>query len=100
MRERQKLERVYHGHKIISIQNEEPVENSDGFSHTVYDKSNTLIGGTYSTLGQALKTAKYGVNPDSTLSGTTTWSGDDAKAVVESLNEETETELPETEEHE
>ena len=42
MRDPQHLERTYHGHRVISIQNMEPVENSDGWTHTVYDENKTL----------------------------------------------------------
>ena len=53
MSERQKLERDYHGYKVVSLQLLEPVENSDGWEHSVLDKDGVEIAFSY-TLADAI----------------------------------------------
>ena len=96
MRDPQHLERNYHGHKIISIQNMEPVEKSDGWTHAVYDENKTLSG-TFETLGAAIQCAKRAKHEAVAVDV------DGSIKPIEDLSyepEETETDLPETEENE
>jgi hypothetical protein len=67
MRDPQELERIYHDHRIISIQNMEPHPDGDGWIHSVYNDSKTLVG-TFGTLGDAIQCAKRAKYPGMNLS--------------------------------
>lgn len=47
----EQLTRTYHGHKIVSVTNESPIEGSDGWFHQIGEA-------TFHTLGAAIAYAK------------------------------------------
>ena len=57
MNERQRIERDYHGYKVISVQELEPVENSDGWEHSIFNQDGDQVG-TAHTLADAIWLAR------------------------------------------
>jgi len=90
MKKQQTLKRNYHGYEIISVQNLEPVENSDGWKHTVFNNEEEQVG-TAHTLSDAIWLARNVMASGEVVQAPEPGAGD---------TQDPNSDIPESEEHE